>query len=157
MPSDLEQRPYKLYRSAPRGLKSRLRGEEDLAVIGGGPPDAGQHRRHGERGRGPGRRRITPLRVLAAVVGLIVFWLVLSLVLFLISSGRPESSIPSDATAALTPGGNMVTSTDTVLILGTDQRPRTGAGSREPGSNYNDAGSHSDTIMLWRVGGGVEA
>jgi LCP family protein required for cell wall assembly len=49
----------------------------------------------------------------------------------------------------------MVTGTDTVLILGTDQRPRTGPGSKEPGSNYNDAGSRSDTIMLWRIGGGT--
>ena len=32
MPNDLEQRPYKLYRSGPRGLKARLRGEEDLGV-----------------------------------------------------------------------------------------------------------------------------
>ena len=31
MPNDLEQRPYKLYRAAPRGLKARLRGEEELA------------------------------------------------------------------------------------------------------------------------------
>jgi LCP family protein required for cell wall assembly len=49
----------------------------------------------------------------------------------------------------------MLTSTDTVLILGTDQRPRSGPGSKEPGSDYSDAGSNSDTIMLWRIGGGV--
>ena len=42
-----------------------------------------------------------------------------------------------------------------MLILGTDQRPKTGKGSKEPGSNYNDAGSRSDTMMLWRVGGGA--
>src|SRR5437588_10036465 len=46
----------------------------------------------------------------------------------------------------------MITSTDTVLILGTDQRP---SGSKEPGANTRDAGSRSDTIMLWRIGGGV--
>jgi len=39
-----------------------------------------------------------------------------------------------------------------VLIVGTDQRPM---GSKEPGANTNDAGSRSDTLMLWRVGGGV--
>ncbi|MBV9465705.1 MAG: LCP family protein, partial [Solirubrobacterales bacterium] len=49
-------------------------------------------------------------------------------------------------------GGNMITSTNTVLILGTDQRP---AGSKEPGANTHDAGSNSDTIMLWRIGGGA--
>ena len=29
MPSDLEQRPYKLYRAGPKGLRARLRGEDD--------------------------------------------------------------------------------------------------------------------------------
>ena len=46
----------------------------------------------------------------------------------------------------------MLTSTNTVLILGTDQRPK---GSKEPGANTSDAGSRSDTIMLWRIGGGT--
>jgi LCP family protein required for cell wall assembly len=85
----------------------------------------------------------------------IVGWLLLSLVLFMISAGSQPVSLPASAAKALTPGGNMVTSADTILVLGTDQRPRTGPGSKEPGSNYNVAGSHSDTIMLWRVGGGV--
>jgi LCP family protein required for cell wall assembly len=46
----------------------------------------------------------------------------------------------------------MLTSTDTVLILGTDQRPK---GSKEPGADTSDKGSRSDTIMLWRIGGGT--
>ena len=86
-----------------------------------------------------------------AVVG----WLLLSVVLFIISAQTQQVPLPSSASAALTPGGNMLTSANTILILGTDQRPRTGPGSKEPGANYNVAGSHSDTIMLWRVGGGV--
>jgi LCP family protein required for cell wall assembly len=49
----------------------------------------------------------------------------------------------------------MITSADTVLILGTDQRPNTGYSSKEPGANHSAAGSNSDTIMLWRIGGGV--
>jgi LCP family protein required for cell wall assembly len=85
----------------------------------------------------------------------VVAWLLLSLVLFMISAGTQSVSLPSSAAKALTPGGNMLTSANTILILGTDQRPRTGPGSKEPGANYNVAGSHSDTIMLWRVGGGV--
>jgi LCP family protein required for cell wall assembly len=72
----------------------------------------------------------------------------------MISAQSEKGNLPSSASAALTGGPNMVTGTDTVLILGTDQRPRTGAGSKEPGSNYSDAGSRSDTIMLWRIGGG---
>jgi LCP family protein required for cell wall assembly len=39
-----------------------------------------------------------------------------------------------------------------VLIIGTDQRP---PGSKEPGANTHDAGSRSDTLMLWRIGGGT--
>jgi LCP family protein required for cell wall assembly len=85
----------------------------------------------------------------------VVGWLVLSLVLFLVSAQVQGGSIPTSAQAELSPGGNMLFSANTVLILGTDQRPRTGPGSKEPGSDYNDAGSNSDTIMLWRVGGGV--
>ena len=46
----------------------------------------------------------------------------------------------------------MLTSTDTVLVLGTDQRPK---GSKEPGADTSDKGSRSDTIMLWRIGGGI--
>jgi LCP family protein required for cell wall assembly len=89
------------------------------------------------------------------VLGLIVFWLLLSLVLFFISSGTPDSSLPASASAALTGGSNMITGTDTVLVLGTDQRPSTGPGSKEPGANHSDVGANSDTIMLWRIGGGT--
>jgi LCP family protein required for cell wall assembly len=44
----------------------------------------------------------------------------------------------------------MVTATDTVLVLGTDQRPK---GSKEPGAF--SGGIRSDSIMLWRIGGGT--
>jgi len=85
----------------------------------------------------------------------IVAWLALSLVLFVISAGIEQGGLPSSAQSELTSGGNMLFSADTILIVGTDQRPRTGPGSKEPGSNHNDTGSRSDTLMLWRVGGGV--
>ena len=148
MPSDLEQRPYKVYRSAPRGLKARLRGEDDVLLPGSG----GDGDRRDYRVSRGWRDRFTVGRVILALLGAIVFWLLLSLVLFLISSGQPESSLPASAGAALTSGGNMLTSTDTVLVLGTDQRP---AGTHEAGANTHDAGSRSDTIMLWRIGGGT--
>jgi LCP family protein required for cell wall assembly len=154
MPSELDDRPYKTYRSGPRGLKERLRGEDALDFSGPGG-DGGD----GDRGaRTPGRRwrwrrgRISPLRAFGWLVGAIVAWLLLSLVLFMISSGQDSSSVSSAAESALSSGPNMLTGTDTVLILGTDQRP---TGSKEPGANTSDAGSRSDTIMLWRIGGGV--
>ncbi|MGA2927546.1 MAG: LCP family protein [Solirubrobacteraceae bacterium] len=152
MPSDLDQRPYKLYRAGPRGLRALLRGEEEPGVPRPEPPG-----REPGRPRGPirWRRRITWRRVLAGLVLALVAWVLLSFVLFMVSASDQAGSIPAAAKAELTSAGNMLTSTDTVLILGTDQRPRTGAGSKEPGSDYSDAGSNSDTIMLWRIGGGV--
>src|SRR6202012_388077 len=80
----------------------------------------------------------------------IVAWLVLSLVLFLVSASIQSGSVPDSVGSALSPGGNMLTSTNTVLVIGTDQRPK---GSKEPGAFAG--GIRSDTIMLWRIGGGV--
>jgi LCP family protein required for cell wall assembly len=145
MPGDLQERPYKLYRAGPRGLKALLRGEEDITVPGA-PPE-----RDGRKPEGPARR-ITwrrALKYLAIAVGV---WLLLSLVLFIVSAQIEKGTLPDSASAALTSGGNMITSTDTVLILGTDQRP---TGSKEPGANTHDTGSRSDTIMLWRIGAGT--
>jgi LCP family protein required for cell wall assembly len=142
--------PYKVFRSNPRGLRARLRGEDDVVVPGGGGGGGGQTpvRRRGGRFRGP----VTPLRVLRWVLALIVAWILLSVVLFFISASNQSGSLPVSAQNALSPGGNMLFSTDTVLVLGTDQRPK---GSREPGANTSDKGSRSDTIMLWRIGGGT--
>jgi LCP family protein required for cell wall assembly len=189
MPNEPQDRPYKLYRSGPRGLKSLLRGDQDggadsgsAAPVRPGRPETGSgdgsERRvyssqrfnrppnwrppwRKERGdKGPTRparprRPITVRRVLKYLVIALVLWVGLSFVLFLISASNQAGSIPASAKAELTGGGNMVFSADTILILGTDQRPRTGLGSKEPGSNYNDAGSRTDTVMLWRVGGGA--
>ena len=147
MPSDIEQPPYKLYRSAPRGIRAVLRGEEDGGL---GGPDRPEGEPRDRRRRFGGR--ITPRRLLAYLAIAICVWLLLSLVLFLVSAQVESGSLPASATAALTSGGNMLTSADTVLIIGTDQRPK---GSKEPGANTNDTGSRSDTLMLWRVGGGT--
>jgi LCP family protein required for cell wall assembly len=118
---------------------------------GGGDGDGGDRQKpapgRGGRFRGP----ITPWRVVRWVLALIVAWLLLSAVLFFISASN-QSGLPASAQTALSPGGNMLFSTDTVLVLGTDQRPK---GSKEPGANTSDKGSRSDTIMLWRIGGGT--
>jgi LCP family protein required for cell wall assembly len=149
MPSDLERPPYRVYRSRPKGLKALLRGEEDLGL---GPPDRpGRDGTERGPGRGPGRR-VTAKRVIIGLLIAIGAWLLLSLVLFLISAQIETGNLPTSASDALTSGSNMVTGTDTVLILGTDQRP---SGSKEPGANTRDAGSRSDTIMLWRIGAGT--
>jgi LCP family protein required for cell wall assembly len=145
--------PYRRYRARPRFLQALLGHNDELAL----QREEHQRRRAGLR-RGPGartRKRLTVGRVIKYLALAVVFWLGLSLVLFMISAGTQQVPLPASASSALTPGGNMLTSADTILILGTDQRPRTGPGSKEPGANYNVAGSNSDTIMLWRVGGGV--
>jgi LCP family protein required for cell wall assembly len=164
------ERPYKVYRSVPKGLLARLRGEEDVVAPrrsrddegrggpGGSGGPGGPGGPGGGRFRGPGtaagrpwwRRRWGVRRVLMYLVLAIIAWLVLSLVLFLVSASIQSGSVPNSVSAALTPGGNMLTSTDTVLVIGTDQRPK---GSKEPGAFAG--GIRSDTMMLWRIGGGT--
>jgi LCP family protein required for cell wall assembly len=145
MSSDLEDRPYKLYRSGPRGLKALLRGEEDTGL-----PGPERLRPDGrDRSTGPSGR-ITPRRVIKYLLVAVVGWVVLSVVLFIVSAQIEQGNLPASTTAALTSGSNMLTSTDTVLIIGTDERPK---GSKEPGAF--GGGIRSDTIMLWRIGGGT--
>jgi LCP family protein required for cell wall assembly len=146
MPNELENRPYKLYRSAPKGLMARLRGEEDVLAEHDGERPPRQPKAPPTDGWAIARR---VLKYLAIAV---VAWLLLSLVLFIISAQIQSSGIPASAKNALTSGPNMITGTDTVLVIGTDQRPK---GSKEPGANTNDTGSRSDTLMLWRIGGGT--
>src|SRR6185437_8412915 len=146
MPSDLEPPPYKLYRSGPKGLKARLRGEEDDLGV------QREYRTYRGTGRDAPRRRITPKRVILGLLTLLVAWLLLSLIVFLVSASTQSGGVPSDAEAALASGSNMITGTDTILVIGTDQRP---SGTHEGGANTNDAGSRSDSLMLWRLGGGT--
>jgi LCP family protein required for cell wall assembly len=147
------ERPYTTYRSRPRGLLARLRGEEDTVLPGGDGGEGGRRRFFRRRGRGAPRSGwAIARRVLAYVAIAVGAWLLLSLVLFIVSAQIEQGKVDAATTSALTSGGNMLTSTDTVLIIGTDQRPK---GTHEAGANTNDAGSRSDTIMLWRVGGGV--
>jgi LCP family protein required for cell wall assembly len=145
--------PYRTYRARPRALDRLLGRAEELSPPGAPPP--GRHRVWPWRRRPGPRKKITPLRVVKWLVFATIGWLLLSLILFIISAQTQQVPLPASASKALTSGGNMITSANTILILGTDQRPRSGPGSKEPGSNYNVAGSRSDTIMLWRVGGGV--
>jgi len=144
---------YKVYRSLPRGLRSRLRDEDDLET--GRPPRV--PRRRGPRVVEPWwRRQLRPRRLLLWAVGLIVFWVGLSVVLFLISAQDHAGDLPAGASSQLTSGGPMLTSANNVLILGLDNRPTTGVDSKEGGgANTSEKDANTDTIMLWRIGGGV--
>ena len=155
MPSDPPDRPqYKRYRAGPR-LPRRHQAE-----AAGGPAaelrSRGRPRRRGEREPGAlprWRERVTPRRVLLALLALLAGWLALSLALFLLSAHFERTSPPSDVAAALKPAGFPLTSANNILVLGSDRRPK---GSKEPGANTSGP-SRSDTMMLIRTGGGHSA
>jgi LCP family protein required for cell wall assembly len=63
-----------------------------------------------------------------------------------------QDKVSSEAEAQLAGGGYPLVSANTILVLGSDQRPK---GSKEPGANSGP--SRSDSIMLMRVGGGHSA
>jgi LCP family protein required for cell wall assembly len=141
---------YRTYRAAPRGLLSRLRGQDDTAL-----PVGGDSRGGGRRGRSLSRGPFTWKKGLVALVALVVAWVLLSVVLFFISAQSRSGNLPNGASAALSSAGPMLTSANNVLVLGLDNRPTTGANSREPGANHSERNARTDTIMLWRIGGGV--
>ena len=140
-------RPYTVYRARRKGLRARLRGEEDAELPEPRDPDREDGRPSGPRTPGQIAKRVLKY-VAIAVVG----WLLLSLVLFIVSAQIETSKLPSSVSDQLSSGGNMLFSANNVLIIGTDQRPK---GTHEAGANTNDAGSRSDTLMLWRIGGGT--
>ncbi len=94
------------------------------------------------RRRWPLNKPITPGRVLRWIAVAIVSWIVLTIVLFMISAHIQADDTPERVKRELDDGGNMLTSANNILVLGSDQRP----GERGP--------SRADTIMLMRYGGG---
>lgn len=104
----------------------------------------------------PSRRRLprlTPKRLLLGLLLLFAGWLLLSLLLFLVSSHFERVSPPANVASALDPAGFPLTSATNVLVLGSDKREKR---SREPGAEISGPG-RSDTIMLIRTGGGHSA
>jgi LCP family protein required for cell wall assembly len=111
----------------------------------------------GVLGRRRQRRRLRPprprwLRALRWALGALAAWVLLSLVLFVISSMTAQG-VPASAVAALESGGVPPFSASNTLVLGSDARP---AGSKEPGANVGGP-SRSDVMMLVRTGGGHSA
>jgi LCP family protein required for cell wall assembly len=178
-PSGTQERPYKLYRSAPRSLTARLRGETDTELEaradqlsrqkpprpprGGGPGDGGPPRGRlripGFRGPrlGPRRPRLHPLSLLKYAVLAIIAWIVLSAVLFFISASTKSGDLPGGkkTTAALSSSGPMLFTPSNILVVGLDSRPTTGYSSKEGGANHDELAARTDTLMIWRVGGGT--
>ncbi|HUH80947.1 MAG TPA: LCP family protein [Solirubrobacteraceae bacterium] len=99
------------------------------------------------------RRWATPKRILLILGAVVLGWVALSVVLFLLSSHFERTSPPGDVDAVLAPAGFPLTSTSTILVLGSDRRQKD---SREPGAEKTGPG-RSDTILLIRTGGGHAA
>jgi LCP family protein required for cell wall assembly len=87
------------------------------------------------------------------LLALIGGWLLLSLVLFLVSSHFERTPLPSDVAGVLDPAGYPLTSATNILVLGSDRREKD---SKEPRAETSGFG-RSDTIMLIRTGGGHAA
>ncbi len=152
--SSEEHPQYTRYRARPR-----LPGREADGQHGPGHlPPAPARGGHG-RARGPGRASVrwrrwaTPKRIVLSLLGLIVGWIVLSLLLFLVSSHFERTPLPQNVAGVLDPAGYPLTSASNILVLGSDRRQKD---SREPGAETTGFG-RSDTIMLIRTGGGHAA
>ncbi len=145
MPTTPERPQYTRYRA---GLRLRSRAPEES------PLDPLQAERAREaRPNRDWRDRFTPKRAILAVLALIAGWLVLSVLLFLLSSHFERTSLPADVASVLDPASNTLTSANNILVLGSDRRQKN---SKEPGAETTGYG-RSDTIMLIRTGGGQAA
>ena len=71
----------------------------------------------------PWYRRITWKRVVLGVLLFIVFWIALSFVLFMISAHQQSSKVSDATRPRSTTPGNLLTSPNNVLVLGSDRRP----------------------------------
>jgi LCP family protein required for cell wall assembly len=155
---------YKVYRSRPRLFKKRdERVAEGLQELRDAAPEAPRQpgakpeytvhrRRRLPRPKLPGGG-ITGRRVAKWVLSAIAGWILLSLVLFMISSWIQRKDTSDAARSALTSSGWTLTSANTILVLGSDARSE---GYAEPGSTVGGP-SRSDSIMLIRAGGGKSA
>lgn len=177
MSPDGEQRPpeppehepeYKVYRSR-RGLFSRLKGADLSSLRDRARLPSWRRRKNEEPGLPPPRRgRITPRRVVKWVALAALGWILLSLLAFAVSAQIQSFKLSGEAGDALHGSSWMLTSAQTILVLGTDARPP-GSGDKEvseecfeqqargdsPHSPCSEGEFRADTLMLIRAGGGT--
>jgi LCP family protein required for cell wall assembly len=145
-PSRRGDRPrYTLYRSRPR-LLDRLRRGDEPEFRDFGPLREDRRRRLLRRGRQPW----TAGRVVKYILAALGVWLGLSLVLFLISAQIEQGKVSDAADRALDGAAPMPFSANTILVIGSDARPR---GTHEGGANTVGQPSRADTLLLIRTGG----
>lgn len=153
--SDAQARPRASAGTPGAGSYTRYRAGRGLpggAGSGEIPPAQAPSTQEPPRRRG-GLPPITPKRAIVGLICAIVGWVLLSLLLFLISSHFRRVAPPGNVASALEPAGIPLTSAMNILVLGSDKRQK---GSREPGAETSGPG-RSDTIMLIRTGGGHSA
>jgi LCP family protein required for cell wall assembly len=152
MPVDPKQPPeYTRYRA---GRRLMPRKEEELGSLPRAPRNGRAPAGAAAPSTSPDWRRWTkPRRIILGLLALVFAWVALSLVLFLISSHFERTSLPGDVAGVLDPAGNPLTSTNNILVLGSDRRQKN---SKEPHAETTGPG-RSDSIMLIRTGGGHAA
>ncbi len=162
-----QERTYNVYRSTPRSLGSRLRGETDAELAAQAEelsrkqpprPPRGSEAAGGRGGRfggpgGPGPRRgwrripgfgpslrplWHPLRLLKYLVMFCVFWVALSAVLFAISASGGNLPGGSATENALSSAGPILFTPNNILVVGLDARPTSGYSSHEGGLTAAD-------------------
>ncbi len=136
------QRPdYRVYRSR-KSLFPRGAGDE-LSQL-----------RHDERSgpRRPRFRRPSLGRIVKWILLGALFWIVLSILSFLLSAQIQQGKIGDGANELLGGAGYPLWSPNNVLVLGSDERT---ADTREPGAQTGVG--RADSIMLMRIGGGANS
>jgi len=147
MSPDRDEPPqYTRYRAG-RRLFPRHGDEERVAPEGATPGPAARWLKRITAGR------ITRKRAALGLLAVVVGWVVLSLLLFLVSSHFERTSPAGNVASVLDPAGSPLISANTILVLGSDTRQKD---SKEPGAETTGPG-RSDTIMLIRAGGGHSA
>ena len=148
MPPAQEDQPHYTRYRARRHLLPRR--ESELPTSDGAGGGGGRRRTAGEPAW---RRWTTRKRLLLGALALIAGWLVLSLLLFFVSSHFERVAPPADVSSVLDPAGFPLTSASNFLVLGSDRRQHN---SKEPGAEKAGFG-RSDSILLIRAGGGASA
>jgi LCP family protein required for cell wall assembly len=130
--------------------KSRRRLRDRLGPLAKNPLDPLRRQKREKQPPQPGEKRPKPTwrRVLKWVVLAIVAWILVAIVAFFISAQTAPGV--SDRTKAALDGGGSVLTGSTILVLGSDQRPK---GTKEPGASTSGP-SRSDSILLLHVGVG---